>query len=53
MPNRVSHTFYYLNFKKLLRESKAQKENPGNNGAPNVSNIGIEALEEGLSELLE
>ena len=52
MPNRVSHTFYYLNFKKLLKDSKNKGQNPDANIAPNISNIGMEELEEGLSELL-
>lgn len=43
LPNRVSHTFYYENFKKLLHDKKHPEEAN--------SNIG-EALVEGLSESL-
>ena len=48
MPNRVSHTYYYMNFKKILKDSK--NNNPDDNGASIPSNVG-EALEESLSEL--
>ena len=45
MPNRVSHTFYYLNYKKTINDSK----NPDDNGA----NAGIgEVLVEELSDML-
>lgn len=55
MPNRVSHTYYYLNYKKILRDSKNANDpnNPGNNGGnPSLSNMTVEDLEEGLSDLL-